>query len=633
MKNPRAPADKVQTEAEYLIFTDDTSKRYEDFLGSDLSHVDETLGIKYTDNDIHADTLLLLRYNCPDTSCDVACLGWPHLHHHVRSVHHKTMCDLCTRNKKVFTHEHELFTQPALKKHEKVGDDTPGTANQSGFKGHPECGFCKRRFYGDDELYTHCRDRHERCHICDRRRQGGQQQYFVDYDSLEQHFKDKHFLCADQECLDKKFIVFESEMDLKGHQLEMHPNGLTKDARRDARRVDISTFDYRAPHQEPRRGRGERDGRGRGRDPTTEPLPASTAQPLRRDELAYQRQLAICTAQAAPTRSAGGQLMPAQVESSRSRPSSSQTSPAPAFASLSINDDSHSSEAQTPQQRARMIAHTALISRASALLGNDAAKLSTFKISVSSYQQSTLTARALITTFFSIFDAPASDLGKLINELADLYESDEKKEGLRKAWSDWRAINEDYPSLPALGPSTTAASIAGAGVTTGGGHRVLKLKNSTAPSLSGSTGTPKAAPRSWGSNAAVGAAPSPAISNTGSIAKVGTTTPWASGSGTSPAPSRPASTKPAPQGAEAFPALPTARKPNTLIAGLTRGAVRWDSGGVGSNAWGATNGYLPSGDDNSGAVDDSETAAAANGNAGKKKGKQGRKGEVLYKFG
>jgi hypothetical protein len=32
----------------------------------------------------------------------------------------------------------------------------------------------------------------------------------------------------DQECLDKKFVVFESEMDLKAHQLETHPTGFRR---------------------------------------------------------------------------------------------------------------------------------------------------------------------------------------------------------------------------------------------------------------------------------------------------------------------------------------------------------------------------------------------------------------------
>lgn len=65
------------------------------------------------------DTILLLRYNCPDADCDVACLGWPDLHRHVRGAHHRKICDLCSRYKKVFTHEQELFTDAELAKHMK----------------------------------------------------------------------------------------------------------------------------------------------------------------------------------------------------------------------------------------------------------------------------------------------------------------------------------------------------------------------------------------------------------------------------------------------------------------------------------------------------------------------------------
>ena len=58
-------------------------KRYEDFEEHDFEKIDETLGVKYEKNLIYVDTLLLLRYNCPDASCDVACYGWPDLHRHV----------------------------------------------------------------------------------------------------------------------------------------------------------------------------------------------------------------------------------------------------------------------------------------------------------------------------------------------------------------------------------------------------------------------------------------------------------------------------------------------------------------------------------------------------------------------
>ncbi len=650
-----------RTEAKFVIFTDDATKRYEDFVEADFQETDEVLGIKYEQKEIHSDTILLLRYNCPDESCDIACRGWPDLHRHVRSIHHKVLCDLCTRNKKVFTHEHELFTQQDLKKHEKFGDDHPGAVDQSGFKGHPECGFCRQRFYGDDELYTHCRDKHEKCHICDRRNPARQQQYYVDYDSLEQHFRKDHFLCADQECMDKKFVVFESEMDLKAHQLEAHPNGLTKDARRDARRVDISAFDYRTPHQDNRGGRREREGRdgregrgrGRGRDPNTEALPQSTAQPLRRDELAYQRQMAIQSTQPAAARTFGGQLTSTDAYAARPAGRNQDTITAPrnhttTNSSFPAIDNLHldsainptpaspqNAPALTPQEQARRLQHSSVMDRASAILKHDQTKISDFRSSVSSYRTSTVTASQLIDSFFSLFDVPSADLGKLIKELADIYENEAKRNGLLKAWNDWRAINEDYPSLPGPSGVLPGSSAAAAG---SGGHRVLKLKSSTAQSSRSAVSKQG----SWGNSTAANPFPSiPASSaNRAGAGRVGAT-PWvapSSSSRPSPASSQQPLSRPSTSGkpsgstaVDAFPALPAAAKPNTMIMGMTRGTVRWDDGRGNNNPanpWGAANGG--SGSTTPAALPAAEVDGEAD--VGKKKGK-GNKKQTLYKFG
>lgn len=74
-----------------MIFTDDPTKNFEDFASTDFSRTDDNLGIKYEKDEIFEDTLLLLRYNCPEKTCDVACLGWPDLHRHVKSKHGKMM--------------------------------------------------------------------------------------------------------------------------------------------------------------------------------------------------------------------------------------------------------------------------------------------------------------------------------------------------------------------------------------------------------------------------------------------------------------------------------------------------------------------------------------------------------------
>lgn len=588
-----------------MIFTDDAEKRYEDFNAEDFVKTDDALGIKYERDDIFEDTVLLLRYNCPDGDCDIACYGWPDLHKHVKGIHKKVLCDLCTRYKKVFTHEHELFTYNQLRKHERTGDDNPGAIDQSGFKGHPECGFCRERFYGDDELFAHCRDKHERCHICDRRSSGRSQQYYENYDALETHFGKDHFLCADRECLEKKFVVFDSEMDLKAHQLEQHPHGLTKDARRDARRVDMTGFDIRGPRQDDRQNnRREGRGRGRGRDPNADaPLPQSSAQPLRRDEVAYQRQLAIQSAQSVSTRTFGGQLTSNDEPALAARPQPNARNPptitGPREGSHTRNEptmlpDISALELSSPHlmasgnmtqaERARQQRHASLTDRATTLLQNDQVKLGVFRSKVSEYRSSKISAHDLIESFFALFDSSTEQLGTLIRELAELFEVAGKKEALLKAWNDWRAINEDYPDLPGATPATTG----------GGGKRVLRLKSSTAQSgraaaAGAGAGTSNGPSKGWGTvvgGPSAGARPSsrapfseafPTLPASSKARPSGTgTATWGGSSASSaansarpsPAPSRTASRAPVPSASSAdlFPALPAAQKPGMNIS-------------------------------------------------------------------
>jgi hypothetical protein len=80
-----------RTESEYVVFTQNTDKRYEDFTPSEIISQNNALGIKYDDQVICDDATLLLRYNCPDPSCDKACMGWPDLHRHVKIEHNRVM--------------------------------------------------------------------------------------------------------------------------------------------------------------------------------------------------------------------------------------------------------------------------------------------------------------------------------------------------------------------------------------------------------------------------------------------------------------------------------------------------------------------------------------------------------------
>ncbi|KAA8909334.1 hypothetical protein FN846DRAFT_776407 [Sphaerosporella brunnea] len=621
-----------RTESEFVIFTKDTEKLYEEFKDAEIIAQNNALGIKYDDQAICDDATLLLRYNCPDPSCDRACLGWPDLHRHVKVEHGRSMCDLCTRHKKVFTHEHELFTAAELRRHEKHGDDAPGSDNQSGFRGHPECGFCNQRFYSGDELWEHCRDKHERCHICERNRRADvSPQYYMNYDTLEGHFRKKHFLCSDNECLEKKFVVFENEIDLKAHQLEAHPNGLSKTARRDARRIDMSNFEAQAPRNDRRgRGRGGRGGRGRQE---LDDVPVRTEQNMTRAEIAYHRtqQLAIQSAQSTTSRTFGGQLsepsfgarpapQPARPEAPPPRPPpgqvpgnipAAQPSNTAAFPPLSATRPA-TSRAQNPPRpsqpaaptqnstEARQLRHAAVIERASNMLRNDATKMPLFRNYISKFRGEAISGDSLVDSLWSLFDVSAKELNTLINEVAELYEDENKKRDLLKAWNNWKAINEDYP--PIAGASSQSAS------TSTTANRVLKLKSSTARSGR------SAAASAWGTAASSSSSssnpfPSLAQSNPNRVGKGAVSaTPWVA-----PKASSSSSSAGVVAGSrkEDFPSLPPKKMPANWTPITPRD--RWGSAP-------ATNAWAPSPNAVAQEHEDEDTGAATNGR--KKKGKQ-----------
>lgn len=292
---------------------------------------------------------------------------------------------------------------------------------------------------------------------------------------------------------------------------------------------------------------------------------------------------------------------------------------------LSLNAPTSNAVPQTPQEQARLLRHNAVTERASSMLRNDQAKLQEFRSNISAYRTSKISATQLIEGFFALFDTSSAELGKLVKELADIFEIQPKREGLLKAWSDWKAINEDYPSLP--GSATGQSS---GGPTAHGGSRVLKLKSSTAQS-SRSAVNKQASWNAAASNRMFPALPAPSSSRIG--AKPGQT-PWAPSSApprVSPMPSRATSSATLSKSnlADAFPALPAAPKPTSTFfsPGYTGAGVRRDNSGrnTPSNAWGAGGG---SGSSNA-------TPAASGeemGGVGKKKGNKNKK-QTLFHFG
>ncbi|XP_054819143.1 uncharacterized protein LOC129318416 [Prosopis cineraria] len=176
---------------------------------------------------------------------------------HLYRFHRLLMCSLCLEGRKVFICEQKLYTRAQLNQHINTGDsEVDGSESErGGFMGHPMCEFCRSPFYGDNELYTHMSTEHFTCHIC-QRQHPGHYEYYKNYDDLETHFRQEHFLCEDEGCLAKKFIVFQSEAEMKRHNAIEHGGRMSRSKRNAALQIPTS-FRYRhSNQQDQRRGRG-----------------------------------------------------------------------------------------------------------------------------------------------------------------------------------------------------------------------------------------------------------------------------------------------------------------------------------------------------------------------------------------
>jgi hypothetical protein len=358
---------------------------------------------------------------------------------------------------------------------------------------------------------------------------------------------------------------------------------------------------------------------------------------MSRAEIAHARAREIQSAQSVSNRTFGGQLSAPPPSQTIPRPSQeARSAPPPALGPT--EPAAMASEQLTPQEQARRLRHAAVTERASNLLRNDQTKLADFRQRISSFRNGTITAPSLIDTFFALFDTTSNELGKLIKEIAEIFEIPGKRDSLLKAWADWKAINEDYPSLP--GPSgagsSSSAGILGAGV---GSSRVLKLKSSTAQSSKGAVGRQA----TWAANKRPPASnvpgntplfPSLPTRNKASAAPAPTPSwlappkssqPVSSASSSarpSPTPSRTQSSQNLAGGANAFPSLPAARKPTSTVfsPGYSgAGVIRQSNSGTPVNAWG--------GNGSTGASTPTEDAAGQR----QQKGRKGK--QVMYQWG
>ncbi|RXW12973.1 hypothetical protein EST38_g12882 [Candolleomyces aberdarensis] len=367
-----------------VIFTASPDAPYDSYPSESIPHKDPKLSIIFETQEIMEETLILLRFNCPDSACDYIGNGWGDLKLHVRATHGKLLW---------------------------------------------EC------FFSVDEIYPHMRERHEECFIC--KRNDVRDQYFLNYEQLEKHFTNAHFPCPQKECQARKFVVFNSALDLKGHMVGEHGGDMSARDRKDARRVQADfTFDD-----------ASRGGRRAGPS-TPAPAPAPTPTQNRPVGSGDRRRAAfggaLTTSQTAPS--------PAQSTPAASRPSTPPTGAAdPAVAER----------------------HALFMSRLESMASNPTTALPAARAAARGYKLSESSARDFISTMWNVLDHNLDQTASIVNSFVDLLDEEDKKQDLLASWRGFAV--EQRQQFPDLIPTSVGSGYSG--ITSG---RVLNAKNSTA---------------------------------------------------------------------------------------------------------------------------------------------------------
>ncbi|PWY99284.1 hypothetical protein BCV70DRAFT_144319, partial [Testicularia cyperi] len=463
-----------------LIFTASATKPFAEFTPSDIPYHDAKTSISFETREAQEDTLLLLRFNCPDPQCEVASTGWKDFKFHAKRDHHRLLCELCIRNKKIFAHEHTLHTSQSLRAHM----DTE----------HRLCGFCNDFYYGDDELFVHMRDKHEQCHICKARGSEAERwKYYENYRMLERHFNDAHYLCPFPDCIDKKFVVFESEMDFKAHQMAEHANELTSQQRREAMRVDIN-FSYDDPSTSTGHG-ASRSGGGKGRGNAGRDAASSAA-----EGASSSQNRDVLGVSSLASRSHVPGAGPANHQSRRAMFGSGLTSGEVAPQGVSADTHAGTHDSRSTEER-----HQAYMNKVSDALKGSEARITSFRLSVRAFRSGESSARDLISTIHSLV-GEVDDCAPLVNGLVELLDDADKKKAMLDAWNQYRVDRTQFPSLV---PAGGASGAAGSGLTPGSGYAgagnrgagpsLRNIKNTS----SGSTSIPGSLAHAVSANAAL----------------------------------------------------------------------------------------------------------------------------------
>lgn len=176
-------------------------------------------GIYSTDGRTKGACFYLLKIKCPIKNCKDKRFYNNKISYkkHLQNIHRRFLCDLCVDNSTLLLDEHKIYRENEFCKHLENGDfDTEKNLVNL----HPKCCFCHEHFFDDEAFYKHCKQKHEKCFLCKKKK--FKDFYYKNYQSLEIHFGMSHYACSDLNCKAKGFVVFKTKEELEKHMVIIH---------------------------------------------------------------------------------------------------------------------------------------------------------------------------------------------------------------------------------------------------------------------------------------------------------------------------------------------------------------------------------------------------------------------------
>ena len=159
----------------------------------------------------------LLGFSCGLCSSEAGnCRSLVQLRGHLMGKHKRMLCSVCVEAGRKFISEMPRFSKSQLERHNSRGDPAEDYVGIHCATFVAQSAFLTMRPippWWISTINAMCARRWVMAIV-----------FSKDYAMLDRHFGRKHFKCEQPECLEKRFVVFRSEIDLQGHMASHHPN-------------------------------------------------------------------------------------------------------------------------------------------------------------------------------------------------------------------------------------------------------------------------------------------------------------------------------------------------------------------------------------------------------------------------